>query len=154
LGVLVVRGILPTRTTSGHAVAHIRAAAAFLSETRLILEEICDVLCLLTDVGALVLTVLVEVLEFFERLDEIDVVSEVDDDVLGSSMETVVEQRECLQESWIRAPRELWRNMTLTLKTCRQFLPLSLSRLSSISMISTKSFLDVFELVGGWKARH
>lgn len=28
-----------------------------------------------------------------------------------------------------------------TLKTCRQFLPLSLSRLSSISMTSTKSFL-------------
>jgi hypothetical protein len=30
-----------------------------------------------------------------------------------------------------------------TLKTCRQFLPLSFSRLSSISMISTKSFLAV-----------
>lgn len=29
----------------------------------------------------------------------------------------------------------------LTLKTCRQFLPLSFNRLSSISIISTKSFL-------------
>jgi hypothetical protein len=35
------------------------------------------------------------------------------------------------------------RERGLTLKTCRQFFPLSLSRLSSISMISTKSFLDV-----------
>ena len=49
----------------------------------------------------------------------------------------------------IRALGELRRIMTLTLKTCRQFLPLSLSRLSSISMISTKSFLNAFELVGG-----
>jgi len=103
LGVLIVRGLLPSWTTSNHAVAHIRAATAFLAETGLILEEICDILCLLADVSALVLAVLVEKLEFLERLNEIDVVAEVDDDVLRASMETVVEQRERLQESRIRA---------------------------------------------------
>ena len=101
VGVLIVRGrgILPTWTASNHAVAHIRAAAAFLAETGLVLKEICDVLCLLADVGALVLAVLVDVLEFLERLDEIDIVAEVDDDVLRASMKTVVEQCERLQES-------------------------------------------------------
>ena len=99
MGVLILRGILPTWTASNHAVAHIRAAATFLTETRLILEKICDILCLLADVGALVLAVFVDVLEFLERLDEIDVVAEVDDDVLRASMQTVVEQRESLQES-------------------------------------------------------
>jgi hypothetical protein len=109
VGILIVRGILATWSALNHAVAHIRAAAAFLAETGLILEEICDVLCLLADVGALVLAVLVDVLELLERLDKIDVVTEVDDDVLGASMETVVEQRERLQESWIRAPRSCGR---------------------------------------------
>ena len=99
LGVLIARGILPTWTALSHAVAHIRAAAAFLTETGLILEEICDILCLLADVGTLVLAVLVDILEFLECLDEIDVVAEVDDDVLRTSMETVVEQCERLQES-------------------------------------------------------
>lgn len=37
----------------------------------------------------------------------------------------------------------------LTLKTCLQFLPLSLRRLSSISMISTKSFLQQCKFVIG-----
>jgi hypothetical protein len=99
MGILIARGILPTWTTSSHAIAHIRAASAFLTETGLVLEEICDVLCLLPDVGALVLAVLVDVLEFLECLDEIDIVAEIDDDVLRASMETVVEQRERLQES-------------------------------------------------------
>ena len=104
LGVLIVRGILSTWAASIHAVAHIRTAAAFLAETGLILEKICDVFCLLADVGALVLAVLVDVLEFLERLDEIDIVAEVDDDILGASMKTVVKECECLQESWVRAP--------------------------------------------------
>lgn len=104
LGVLIVRGILPTWAASNHTVAHIRTAAAFLAETGLILEEICDVLCLLADIGALVLAILVDVLEFLECLDKIDIVSEVDDDILGASMKTVVKQCECLRQSRVRAP--------------------------------------------------
>src|SRR5258706_12287239 len=52
-GVLILRGILPTWPASNHAVAHIRAAAAFLTETGLILGALCDILCLVADVGAL-----------------------------------------------------------------------------------------------------
>ena len=98
LGILIFWDILPTWTAPNHAVAHIRAAAAFLAETGLILKEICDILCLLADVSALVLAILIDVLELLECLDEIDVVAEVDDDVLGASMETVIEKRKRLCE--------------------------------------------------------
>lgn len=46
----------------------------------------------------MVLAILIDVLELLECLDEIDVVAEVDDDVLGASMETVIEKRKRLCE--------------------------------------------------------
>jgi hypothetical protein len=44
----------------------------------------------LTDVGALVFAVLIDILKFLEGLDDVDVVAEVYDYVLRALMETVV----------------------------------------------------------------
>jgi uncharacterized membrane protein len=64
-----------------HAITHVRAREALLTEARLVCEEICYVLGLLTDVCALILAIFVDILELFERFDDIDVISEVDNDV-------------------------------------------------------------------------
>ena len=55
------------------------------------------------------------------------------------------ENRDRLVRRIVQAGPRRWsrHGARLTLKTCRQFLPLSFSRLSSISMTSTKSFLLV-----------
>jgi hypothetical protein len=44
----------------------------------------------LADVGSNILTILVDVLEFLQSFDDVNVVPEKDEDVLGSGVKTVV----------------------------------------------------------------
>jgi hypothetical protein len=79
-----------------HTIAHRSPGAAFFAKAALVYEEIADVLGLLPDVGTLVFAVLVHVLELLEGLDDVYVVAEVDDDVLGALVQTIVEDGETL----------------------------------------------------------
>jgi hypothetical protein len=85
--VLVLRAaLLVVVRAAEHAVAHRRARAALLPEARLVQQQVRDVLGLLAHVCALVLAELVDVLELAQRLDDVDVVPEVDDDVLRAGV--------------------------------------------------------------------
>lgn len=90
----------------------------------------------------MVLAIVVDKLELLESLDNVEIVAEIYDDVFRASVQTIIKKGEGLK---------VWMSMTgpsgigsgmRTLKTCLQFLPLSFSRLSKTSIISTKSFLD------------
>jgi len=78
---LVLVPVVRTRT-AGHPISHMCAASSLLPQSRLILEQIRNIFGLLPDIGTLVLAVLVDVLELLERLDDVDVVPEIDDHVL------------------------------------------------------------------------
>jgi hypothetical protein len=67
-------------------IAHRCPSAAFL-----VYEEVADVLGLLPDVGTLAFAVLVDVMELLEGLNDVYVVAEVDDDVLGALVQTIGE---------------------------------------------------------------
>jgi hypothetical protein len=72
-------------------IAHRCPSAAFLTKATLVYEEVADVLGLLLDVGTLVFAVLVDVMEPLEGLNDVYVVAEVDDDVLGALVQTIGE---------------------------------------------------------------
>lgn len=48
----------------------------FLAETSFVLEQVGDIFGFLANVGTLVLFIFIDVLEFFQRLDDVYVVSE------------------------------------------------------------------------------
>jgi len=52
-----------------------------LAEACFVRKEICNVFGLLTDIRALVLPIFINVLEFFERFDDVDIGSKIDNDV-------------------------------------------------------------------------
>ena len=52
------------------------------SQPSIVGEEVGDVFSLLADIRALVLAILVNILELLESLDNVDVITEIDDDVL------------------------------------------------------------------------
>jgi hypothetical protein len=91
----------------------------------------------------LILTIFIDILKFFERFNDVDVVPKVDNDVFRASMEEIVEDSETLAVDNELGYVLRTDALTRTLKTWRQFLPLSFSRLSNISIISTKSFLHM-----------
>ena len=126
-----------------HAIPHVSSRPSLFSQPCIVGEKVGNVFGLLTYICALVFAVLVNILELLEGLDDVDIITEIDDDVLRASVQAVIEKSKRLRRTlqlaidWNRTG-----NGVRTLKTCLQFFPLSLSRLSRISMISTKSFLD------------
>ena len=78
--------------SGGHPIPHVSSRPALFSQPSIVREEIGDVFGLLTDICALVLAILVDILEFLECLDNVYVVAEIDDDVLRASVQTVIEK--------------------------------------------------------------
>lgn len=56
----------------------------FFAQPRLVGKQIGDIFRLLSDVGSLIFAILVHELKFFKGFDNVDVVSEVNDDVFGT----------------------------------------------------------------------
>lgn len=79
-----------------HPLPHRSSALSLHPQPVLVLQQVGNVLGLLTHVGADVLTVVVDIDKLFEGLYDVDVVAEVDDDVFGAGVEDVVQQREGL----------------------------------------------------------
>ena len=72
------------------------ARAALLFKACLVHEKVGDVLCLLPHICALVLPIFVDELEFLQSLDDVQVVLEINNDVLGPGVQAVVEDGERL----------------------------------------------------------
>lgn len=53
-----------------------------MAEAVFVSEKIGDIFGFLSDIGTLIFTVLVNILEFLESFDNVDIVPEIDDDVL------------------------------------------------------------------------
>jgi energy-converting hydrogenase Eha subunit H len=70
---------------------------SLFSQPSVVGEQIGDIFGLLTDICALVLAILVDVLELLESLDNVDIVTEIDDDVLRASVQTVIEKSKRLK---------------------------------------------------------
>lgn len=75
-----------------HAIPHVSSRPSLLSQPRIIGEKIGDIFGLLTDVCALVFAVLVNILELLKGLDNVEIVTEIDDDVLRASVQAVIEK--------------------------------------------------------------
>ena len=113
-----------------------------LPERLRVQDKVCNVLGDLSDVHTLVNAIVVNVLELPEGLDLVEVILAVLEDVLGAIEEEVLQDGECLRTKHVSSGTALSTpRKSVTLKTCLQFLPLSLSRLSRTSMISMKSML-------------
>ena len=69
------------------------SSTSFFSEPRFILKKVGDILRLLSDISALVLPIFIDVLEFFEGFDHVDIVTKVDHDVFWSLMKAIVQDR-------------------------------------------------------------
>ena len=65
---------------------------SFFSQPSIVGEKIGDVFGLLTDICALVLAILVDILELLEGLDNVDVVTEIDDDILRASVQAIIKK--------------------------------------------------------------
>ena len=130
-----------TRVSSDHAITHGSPVSPLFPKAASIAKKVGDILCLLPHVGTTVLAVLVHILELLERLDDVDVVFKVEHNVLRPSVQEIIENSERLATSQPTTNDGSPKWPTLALNTCLQFFPLSFNRLSSISMISTKSFL-------------
>lgn len=97
--VVVVEGAAGgTAGVAVHSIAHVRTGLALVLEPRLVEDETRDVLGLLTDVRALVLTGLVEVLEFLEGLNDVQVLTEVEHAVVAPGVKAVVEEGERFED--------------------------------------------------------
>lgn len=145
--VLVTRVGLVDRRSGGHTIPHVSSGPSLFAQPSIVGEKVGDVFGFLADIRALIFAVLVDVLELLEGLDNVDVITEIDDDVLRTGVQAVIKKSEGLKR--VRGASTIDRSETgdgmRTLKTCLQFFPLSFSRLSKISIISTKSFLDGVE---------
>ena len=62
------------------------------------MKKVGDIFGLLADVGTLVLVIFVDVLELLQGFDDVDVVTEEKDDVLGAGQETIIEDGQSLGE--------------------------------------------------------
>ena len=133
--------------SGGHPIPHVSSRPSLFSQSSIVGKKIGDIFGLLTDIRALVLAILVDILKLLEGLDNVDVVTEIDDDVLRAGVQTVIEESQRLKQIPRVSDRPEWAgNCVRTLKTCLQFFPLSFSRLSRTSIISTKSFLGEVEM--------
>ena len=83
----------------GHTIPHASSGSSFFPQPSIVGEEIGDVFGLLTDICALIFAILVNVLEFLEGLDNVDIVTEIDDDVLRAGVQAVIEEGERLKRS-------------------------------------------------------
>lgn len=88
--------IVITRPTADHAVTHVCAGPSLFTQSALVSEEICDVLGLLPNIGPLIFALFIHVLELLEGFDDVDIIPEVYDNVLGPGMQTVVQNRQRL----------------------------------------------------------
>ena len=62
-------------------------------------EKICDIFGLLTDICALVLAILVDILELLKSLDNVEIIAEIYDDVFGTSVQTVIKESQRLKQN-------------------------------------------------------
>jgi hypothetical protein len=96
--VLVTKvGIIDGRS-GGHPVPHVSSRPSLFSQPSIVGEEVGDVFGLLTDICTLVLAILVNVLELLEGLDNVDIITEIDDDVLRASVQAVIEKSKRLKQ--------------------------------------------------------
>ena len=96
--VLVAKvGIIDGRS-GGHPVPHGSSRPSLFSQPSIVGEEVGDVFGLLTDICALVLAILVNILELLEGLDNVDIITEIDDDVLRAGVQTVIEKSKRLKQ--------------------------------------------------------
>ena len=89
-------GVVDGRS-GGHSIPHASSGPSFFSQPGIVGEEIGDVFGLLTDICALIFAILVNILELLEGLDNVDIVTEIDDDVLSASVQAVIEEGERLK---------------------------------------------------------
>ena len=69
-----------------------------MEEPSMIVDIFGDILCFLPYICALVFHILVDVLEFLESLDDVEVIAEIQNDVLRAGVETIVQDRQGLQK--------------------------------------------------------
>ena len=76
----------------GHPIPHVSSRPSFFSQPSVVGEQIGDIFGLLTDIGALVLAIFVDVLELLESLDNVDIVAEVYDDVFRACVQAIIKK--------------------------------------------------------------
>lgn len=81
----------------GHTIPHVGPRPSLFPQPGIIGEKIGDVFGLLTDICALVLAILVDVLELLKSLDNVEIVAEIYDNVLRTSVQTVIKQSQRLK---------------------------------------------------------
>ena len=90
------------RRSGGHAIPHVSSGPSLFAQPSIVGEEVGDIFGLLTDIRALIFAVLVDVLELLEGLDNVDVITEIDDDVLRAGVQAVIEKSEGLKRiRWV-----------------------------------------------------
>ena len=95
--VLVAEVGIVDRGTRGHPISHVSSRPSLFSQPSVVGEQIGDIFGLLTDVCALVLAILVDVLEFLQSLDNVEIVAKIYDDVFGASVQTVIKEGKRLE---------------------------------------------------------
>jgi len=115
-GILVIRLTIIIRRSraANHTITHMGPGTTFMAETSFILQEIGYILCLLPDIGTLILSFLVNVLKFFQRLDDVNVIAEINDNVFRALVEAIVQNRKTLYQASVG--KEVWESVR-TLKT-------------------------------------
>jgi hypothetical protein len=96
--VLVTKAGIIDGGSGGHPIPHMSSRPSFFPQPGVVGEEIGDIFGLLTDVRPLVLTILVDELEFLESLDKIDVVAEIYDNVFRASVQTIIKEGQRLNQ--------------------------------------------------------
>ena len=81
----------------GHTILQASSRHSLFPQPGIIGEKIGDVFGLLTDICALVPAILVNVLELLKSLDNVEIVAEIYDNVLRTSVQTVIKQSQRLK---------------------------------------------------------
>lgn len=99
--------LVDTRMSSDHAITHVSPVSPLLPKTPRIAQKVRNILCLLPHVRTTILAILVHVLKLLQRLDDVDVVFEVQYDVLRPGVQEVIENGERLSDVSAHNEREI-----------------------------------------------
>lgn len=88
--VLVTKVGIANWRSGGHPIPHVSSRPPLFPEPTLVRKKVGDVFSFLTNVCALILAILVDILKLLQRLDNIKIVTEIYDDVLRAGVQTVI----------------------------------------------------------------
>jgi len=96
--VLVTKVGIANWRSGGHPIPHVSSRPPLFPEPTLVRKKVGDVFSFLTNVCALILAILVDILKLLQRLDNIKIVTEIYDDVLRAGVQTVIKDSQRLKQ--------------------------------------------------------